>query len=232
MMFKNYPFTLEAAVTLIRKPIARSFTIKNMLRVLMYAVFPALFFYGASLVVMQANGFEIMQIIRDPGQQLQYHGFLGFLSNIGIWLWISAAAISFFAVLTGEYTRNDKRRQLLILTLILSLMLGMDDLFMIHDLYIKEKYCYLTYALFAGYMGIRYYKPILKIEGIAFVLMICLFGLSVVIDKIQMLVPVSYNVTQVMEEGSKFIGMASWLYFVFRVAAYKPGPEPEKSPVT
>lgn len=229
MTFKIYSPRLETVSTLIKKPAAQSVTVKNLLRVFYFALLPALFFYVISLTIMNVNGFDIMQVIRDPAQQMEYHGFLGFLSNMGIWLWISSAAISFFAVRTGEFETGDKRRKLLVLTLILSLMLGIDDLFMIHDFYIRQRYCYLTYALFAAYMVLTQYKLILKIEAIAFSLMILFFGLSIFVDMIQMVLPLKYEYTQALEEGCKFLGMASWLYFVFRLAAYKSKPESSKS---
>jgi hypothetical protein len=171
---------------------------------------------------MRASGFTFMEILRDPAQQMEVSGFLGFLSNLGIWLWVSAAAIGFFALRTGIFTVKDRRRELLGLTVILSLMLAADDLFMIHDFYIRQRYCFLTYALYTALMVIRHHKLIIKVEAVAFTLMVLFFGMSVFVDIIQLLIPMPYEYTQVLEEGFKFIGMASWLYFVFRLAAWNP----------
>lgn len=40
-----------------------------------------------------------------------------------------------------------------------------------------------------------------------------LLGLSVVIDQLQDLIPVPYARLQLVEEGAKFLGIATWLAF-------------------
>ena len=54
---------------------------------------PALVFYGAAVLVLQNSGFSLMEILRDPAQQSGASSFLGFVSNIGVWLWVSSFAI-------------------------------------------------------------------------------------------------------------------------------------------
>ena len=222
MATKTISLKLEAIVMILQNYFTQIFTLENLKRVTFFAVIPAFAFYVLSLVAMRASGFTFMEILRDPAQQMEVSGFLGFLSNLGIWVWVSAAAIGFFALRTGTFGAKDKRRELLGLTIILSLMLAADDLFMIHDFYIRQRYCFLTYALYATFMVIRHHKLIIKIEAVAFTLMVLFFGMSVFVDVIQLLIPMPYEYTQVLEEGFKFIGMASWLYFVFRVAAWNP----------
>jgi hypothetical protein len=228
MTFKTYPIRFEAYAMLLRSYLLQIFSYKKLLRVLYFAVLPALAFYILSLAAMMASGFSAMQVLRDPAQQMEVSGFLGFLSNLGIWLWVSAAAIGFFAMRTGYFAEKTKHRELLGLTVILSLMLASDDLFMIHDFYIRQRYCFLTYALFTAFMVFRHHKLIIKIEPVAFILMVLFFGLSIFIDIIQLLLPMPYEYTQVLEEGFKFTGMASWLYFIFRLAAWKSG-KPDES---
>jgi hypothetical protein len=222
MTTRTYTLRLEAYILLLQNYFNQISSIKNLKRVAFFAVFPALAFYVLSIVAMRASGFTNMEILRDPAQQMEVSGFLGFLSNLGIWLWVSAAAIGFFALRTGTFTEKNRRRELLGLTVILSLMLAADDLFMIHDFYIRQRYCFLTYALYTGFMVIRHHKLIIKIEAVAFTLMVFFFSMSVFVDVIQLLIPMPYEYTQVLEEGFKFTGMASWLYFVFRLASWSP----------
>lgn len=226
MTFKTYQIRAEAYVLLLQSYALQIFSLKNLKRVFFFAIIPAIAFYTLSLLAMRASGFTLMEILRDPAQQMEVSGFLGFLSNLGIWLWVSAAAIGFFALRTGAFAERDRRRELLGLTVILSLMLAADDLFMIHDFYIRQRYCFLTYALYSAFMVIRHHKLIVKIEAVAFTLMIVFFGMSVFVDIVQLLLPMSYELTQVLEEGFKFMGMASWLYFVFRIAAWQPDKHP------
>ncbi|USD39550.1 hypothetical protein [Ferrimonas sp. SCSIO 43195] len=183
---------------------------------LLYACVPALLFYALSLMTLSASGFELMQILRDPAQQSGQSSFLGFLSNIGTWVWVSATAITLFALWCGQGRRYT---ELLLLMAALSSMLAIDDFFMIHDRYINQKICYLAYALFALALVARHFRTIVSSQGFAFVLAGGLLALSIVTDLIQHRLPMAYDHVQVVEEGFKFIGAVTWLYFSARMAA-------------
>ncbi|WP_254052643.1 hypothetical protein [Aliivibrio sp. EL58] len=43
---------------------------------------------------------------------------------------------------------------------------------------------------------------------------------SIATDLIQGYLPFGYETTQIFEEGCKFVGAASWLYFTCRVASF------------
>ena len=45
--------------------------------------------------------------------------------------------------------------------------------------------------------------------------------LSVVVDAVQEILPISYGASQAFEEGFKFLGAAAWAYFCFRCAAWR-----------
>jgi hypothetical protein len=222
MTTKTLSIRMESYILFLQSYFIQLISKENLKRVTFFAVVPALAFYSISLGVMTASGFTIMQVLRDPMQQMEVPGFLGFLSNMGVWLWVSAAAIGFFAFRTGSFTEKNRHRELLGLSVILSLMLAADDHFLIHDFYIRQRYCFLTYALFAGFMLIRHHKLIIKIEAVAFTLMVLFLGMSIFVDIIQMRIPIPYDYTQVLEEGFKFTGMACWLYFVYRLASWNP----------
>jgi hypothetical protein len=196
----------------------------KLMRCMLVAIIPAFLFYCISLVGLIVKGFGILEILRDPAQQSGASSFLGFLSNIGIWLWVSAAAICFFTVLTSDFADKNSRKELLFLTGMLSIMLAFDDFFMIHDRYIDQNICYLAYAVFAGILLWRHHKIILEIEGLAFLTTGALLALSIFTDLAQEHIPINYQYLQVMEEGFKFIGAATWLYFNCRVASYHPTP--------
>jgi len=192
---------------------------KKLIHCILIAVIPALIFYSLSIIRLKSVGFEIMEILRDPAQQSGESSFRGFLSNIGIWLWVCSAAISFFFVLVSDTIINKNSKGLLLLTGILSLLLAVDDFFMIHDRYVSQKICYLVYAIFIGFLFIRHFKMIIEIEGFAFLLAGILLASSIVTDIIQSKIPLDYQYVQVIEEGFKFIGAATWLYFIGRVAS-------------
>ena len=187
---------------------------KNRLgRCIVFAAFPAMLFYCISLIWLKLSGLSVTQIIRDPAQQSGASSFVGFLSNIGVWLWVSAAAVSFFS--TFILIVDDKKlfRELTILLAVLSLTLAVDDFFLIHDRYIPQEYCYSFYGAYALTILFRHYKAILTIDIFAFLMAGSFLALSIFVDLVQKHSPWGYGVSQAFEEGFKFTGAAIWLYF-------------------
>ncbi len=199
------------------KMMKNNLTKKNILRCLFFSVIPACIFYFISLAVLTENGFEVMEILRDPAQQSGQSSFLGFLSNIGIWLWVSSGAICFFSLLNDNSKFREK--ELLFLIGILSFILAVDDFFLIHDNYIDQGICYLAYAIVAGAILVRHFNKILDVDGFSFILAGSLLALSIITDLITKHIPLPYSVVQVIEEGFKFTGAAVWLYFSFQIAS-------------
>lgn len=199
------------------------FVSNKLIKCILLAVVPALLFYSISLFVLSTSGFEVMEILRDPAQQSGASSFIGFLSNIGIWLWVSSGAIAFYAI--SSITLHDKKlKNLIFLAGILSILLAVDDFFLIHDRYINQKICFLVYAIFAGALLVRHYELILKHEGFAFLLAGTLLALSIVTDLVQTRIPIPYQYVQVFEEGFKFIGAATWLYFIVKITSSQSNP--------
>jgi len=183
----------------------------------LFACLPALIFYSLSLASLTGQGFQLMQILRDPGQQLDQSSFLGFLSNIGVWMWVSTAAITFFGALAIGPGRKDGLRELFVLLGGLSLFLAVDDFFMIHDRYISQRYIFPVYAVVAVAILLRHFNRIVQTDGFAFLLAGSFLALSIATDFFQGMIPWRYAHTQVLEEGFKFVGAATWLYFAVRL---------------
>ena len=191
------------------------------MQVLMYASIPGLIFYTVSFNTMHHNGFHTMEIIRDFAQQVDAPSFLGFLSSIGTWLWVSATAIAFFGFMTVHSPQTYRHRELLFLLGVFSFFLAFDDFFMIHDRYIDQNICYGTYAFLALALLVRHYKTIIAINGFGFIFAGTLLAASIFTDLIQDYLPFKYSSIQIFEEGFKFTGAATWLFFVALVAAYQ-----------
>jgi hypothetical protein len=187
-------------------------------RCLLMAALPALLFYLVMVAFLNSVGFEVMEILRDPAQQSGQSSFLGFLSNVGIWLWVSSAAICLFHAVTSRWSVFGTRRELILLVGLLSLVLAIDDFFMIHDRYVDQKICYLTYAVLASALLLRHHQEILRIDGFAFLAAGSLLALSIVTDVVQGWIPLEYSQIHLFEEGFKFSGAAVWLFFSTRLA--------------
>jgi hypothetical protein len=90
-----------------------------------------------------------------------------------------------------------------------SLLLAVDDFFMLHDRYINQLICYALYAVVTGLILIRHFKAVMASQGTAFLLATTFLGLSIVSDLVKFRLPFSYEHAEVMEEGFKFIGAAT-----------------------
>lgn len=208
----RFSFTVRAVLTQLLDP-------AKLLRCIVLSTLPALMFYMASLAGLTAQGFTVLEVLRDPAQTKNASSLIGFLSNIGVWIWVSAAAIGLFTVATRP--APCPQRGLLLLLGLFSAALALDDFFLIHDRYISQRIVYAFYALCALTLLTFMFKTIVAIDGLAFVLAGSLLAASILTDLSQPLFPEAYMSLQIAEEAFKFCGAATWLYFVCRVAAFR-----------
>jgi hypothetical protein len=199
----------------------RIFSARRIITWLVCAAIPALLFYGISIEVLSSAGFTLKDIVRDPAQQTGQSSFLGFISNVGVWMWICSGAICLFSASIGGIADQQKLKELLILIGLFSLLLAVDDFFLLHDRYLPQKPVFLFYAVFALTLMVRYFRRIMEIEGFAFLSAGGLLALSIYVDLNQRRIPFDYALVQTAEEGFKFVGAASWLYFSCRLASFR-----------
>ena len=188
-------------------------------------VLPALLFYGVSIFVLTGSGFTLREILRDPAQQSGASSFLGFVSNIGVWMWVSTTAICAFSLIVGASSGRHRHSELMVLLGLLSLLLAVDDFFLLHERYVYQKGIFLFYAIVALSLLVRHYRSIVAVDGFAFLLSGMLLASSIIIDLKQRKIPMDYAHVQVIEEACKFVGAALWLYFCARVGADRLKPE-------
>lgn len=182
-------------------------------------VLPALLFYGVAVLVLQHSGFSLREILRDPAQQSGASSFLGFVSNIGVWLWVSSFAICCYSLITRGSGVTRGRVELLILLALLSLLLAVDDFFLLHERYVYQKGIFLFYAVCALTLFVRHFRRIIETDGFSFMFAGLLLASSIIIDMEQRHLPFDYKYVQLVEEGCKFIGAALWLFFCGRVGS-------------
>lgn len=191
---------------------------------------PALAFYCLSLLLLSLAGFTTLEVLRDPAQQTDTSSLLGFLSSIGSWLWVAAATICFFRLAHPGPAPDPGYRGLVKSLGIFSLVLALDDFFLIHDRFIAEGLVFPLYAIFIIWLLMRNHARIARIDGLSFLLAGGFLAMSILVDALQDLMPLYYLSTQVVEEGFKFLGGAAWLYFCNRVAATPPDESPRMTP--
>ena len=176
------------------------------------SILPSTFLYLAILYISNFYNIKLSLVVRDLAQTCGYPIGVGMISNIGILLWGATASICFFTTFLEGI--NKESSKLLQLGGIFSSLLCIDDFFLLHDRYVGPDFLNLTYLAISIFLLVRF-RRILKIIGLFNLLISILFlGLSVFFDGvIQQIFNQSYELTQLIEEGFKFIGIACWLNF-------------------
>ena len=116
---------------------------------------------------------------------------------------------------------NKESSKLLLLGGLLSGLLCIDDFFLLHDRYIGPDFLNLTYLAISIFLLVRFRTILKKIGIFNLIISILFLGLSIFFDGvIQQIFDQSYELTQLIEEGFKFIGIACWLNFWCKASSY------------
>ena len=176
------------------------------------SILPSTILYLAILYVSNFYNIKLILVVRDLAQTCGYPIGVGMISNIGVLLWGAAASICFFVAFAEKTAQEDYK--FLLLGGIFSALLCIDDFFLLHDRYVGPDFLYLTYLTLSILLLIRFWKILKKIGLFRLVISIFFLALSVLFDRIiQDLFNQSYELTQLIEEGFKFLGIACWLNF-------------------
>ena len=183
------------------------------------SILPSAILYLAILYISSFYNIELSLVVRDLAQTCGYPIGVGMISNLGILFWGAAASICLFTTFSDNINREISK--LLLLGGVFSGLLCIDDLFLLHDRYVGQDFLNLTYLSISIFLLIRF-RMILKKIGVFNLLISILFlGLSIFFDGvIQQIFNQSYELTQLIEEGFKFIGIACWLNFWCKASSY------------
>ena len=183
------------------------------------SILPFSILYFSILYISNLYKIKPLLVIRDLAQTCGYPIGVGMISNIGILLWGATASICLF-VAFAENT-NGESSKMLLLGGIFSGVVCIDDFFLLHDRYIGPDFLYLTYLSITVFLLIRFRNILKKIGPSSLLISILFLALSVLFDRIiQEVFNQSYYLTQLMEEGFKFVGIACWLNFWCKASSY------------
>jgi hypothetical protein len=160
-------------------------------------------------------------LTRDPVQLLNGRPYTGMLSNLGIIIWSATAGICLFVVvLMQPYPEHRRERQFFLLAFVLTMVLLLDDLFLLHDvilpedLDISENYLYAVYGILSLTFIIHFRKDILETPYLLLVAAVIFFGFSISVDTIVKFLNLEHGF--ILEDGTKFLGITSWgTYFIY-----------------
>ena len=182
-------------------------------KALRWALIPALLVYVASLSLSGLAGIKGQLVLRDLAQTCGTPAGVGLLSNLGYLLWLAAAAVALFTAYSGQPGVRGKQYELLACGGWLSFILCIDDIFLLHDRYIGQTFLYVVYMVFAALIATRYRRQLMASRGELFLLAVALLGASIGIDQFQRDLPFKYETVQLVEEGAKFLGIATWVLY-------------------
>ena len=190
---------------------------KNIQRPLSVAALPGLVIYALAISISAMAGIKGILVIRDLAQTCDSPLGVGLISNLGYLLWIATAAIALFTAYATPTHSQRKLKDLLLCGGWFSFILCIDDMFLLHDRYIGQTFLYVVYAIFAFLIVFKFRDQLLKNGGEVFILAATLLACSVLTDKFQRdivdITPINYASLQLFEEGVKFLGITTWLYF-------------------
>jgi len=180
---------------------------------------PSIFVYFITIGLSSFYEINPLLVVRDLAQTCGYPIGVGMVSNIGILLWASSAAITLF-VSTSKFAEKEVSK-LLLMGGIFSAVLCVDDFFLLHDRYLGPDFLNITYLSMTIFMLIKFWKVLLKIGLSPLIISLFFLGLSVFFDSIvQQFYSNRYDLIQLYEELFKFLGIACWLNFWCHASLY------------
>ena len=188
-------------------------------------------FYAAPLALLTAvvavrawTGTPIAYFTRDPAALLGGSPFAGVVSQCGAILWCAAAACCLFAwaVVRRRGLRGpDSGTGFLLGAGVLSTLLLADDQFELHEglagspLHVPEVVVYALYATALVALLWQHRDLVRHSEYALLAAAIGLFGVSAAAD---IALPRDTPLHYLVEDGSKFLGIAGWLAYLARTA--------------
>ena len=192
---------------------------KNFLNLVYISIIPSIFVYIITLGISILNEIDPILVVRDLAQTCGLPIGVGMISNLGILLWASSAAITLF-VSISRLTETEIAK-LLLMGGVFSTFLCADDFFLLHDRYLGPDFLNITYLSMTIFMLVKFWKVFVKIGILPIIISLFFLGLSVFFDAIiQQLFSNSYELIQLYEEYFKFLGIVCWLHFWCKASFY------------
>jgi hypothetical protein len=176
---------------------------------------------GFTVFVGKITGTSMRTLAKDPAELIGFSPYVGMLSYWGVILWITTAVICLFsAVLLREYKASGVETRFLAVSGAFSLLLGVDDLYMLHDrllprlFHLPEAFFYLLYFLaFTGYL-VFLASRILKYD---YLLLATAFIFFVISRGFFVWIPY-FGEFYATADVLKCFGIVFWLIFFYRTA--------------
>jgi hypothetical protein len=185
---------------------------------------PGILFLAIMVIASKTTGVYFETLSRDPIQVLNGKPYIGLISNTGILFWCASAAILLFSSkISSLQKRPEKQTFFLFFSGLLTILMLIDDLFLMHDvifpdyLKINEIVFYLFYGSSVIAIFLYYQKIILNTDYILLILSFLLLGLSVITDEVQVF-GIKVIHPYIVEDSFKFLGIIAWFAYFSRTS--------------
>lgn len=188
-------------------------------------VIPTAMLVGVAVVVAP-TGEAAGLFTRDPASLTGTHPLLGVVSNVGVIGWAAAATVCLFVggMVRQEGASGPKAHwaTFLVSAGLITVLLMVDDFFMLHDWILpryfglNEKVVFAAYGFLVIGWLVSFRRRIVETDYAALLLSIVFFGFSLVVDFFQPEVEGRIGPWRVLlEDGAKLLGIVGWLgYFI------------------
>lgn len=200
---------------------------------------------GALLALAAAvsivKGVSVALILDDPLAVYDANPLTGAISNLGVTLWSATAGLSFLtASVLRDRGAGRESVAFFFWSGIVTVALLLDDLFEVHDVigprwfHLPQPGFYVAYVVITAAYLWRFRQFLLRSDYLLLVLVGVLFGLSIVLDLEDDVLPMQ----ELFEDGAKFVGIALWLVYFgstafasLTAAPSRPGSPGASSPI-
>jgi hypothetical protein len=181
---------------------------------------------GAAVIARAHFQIPFQHTMGDPATVAGWPFYLGFVSNVGAVLWAAAASIFLFSFCVHRSSGGDAEwgRFLLCSGLFVG-VLGLDDLFMLHDevfpdyLSISQSLVVASYAGLAALYVARFASVIAQTAYPVFVVAMGMLAASAALDQIQDFFPTTLTGRGFSEDAAKLLGIGTWLSYAIHTSA-------------
>ncbi len=165
------------------------------------------------------NDIELDHFTQDPASIMKTPFYLGFFSYIGILFWCGTAVICLFTrSLIHDEPENNRARQFLLYSGLITSLLMFDDLFLLHEnvlpIYfsLPKNIVYLIYVNIILVYVVLFRNELMETEYVILIIASGLIGISQFVD----LVPMPIPEDSFLEDAVKLFGIVTWFTYYTR----------------
>ena len=175
------------------------------------------FFLSAFFMVIIWRGQPLANYVRDPAATFSFSPLAGIISHLGVFALLTAGTINVFA-----FFHANRDKLFLLFAGLFSLVIAMDDFFMLHEeiipykIGIPEIYVMASYGLFFIVVCLMFRSSVIGLSHVGLYASLCLLLASVIVDLV-----LEYSEKQaILEDSFKFIGLIVWSIYWIRRAHF------------